>query len=78
MYMRLVGYAADKISIITTYNGQKALIRDVLNTRCRDNPLFGLPRDVSTVDKFQGEQNDCTSFLFFGGKGEGENMCVWG
>ena len=70
MYMRLVGYAADKISIITTYNGQKALIRDVLNTRCRDNPLFGLPRDVSTVDKFQGEQNDCKSFFFlFGGGG---------
>ena len=29
-YMRLRGYPADKISILTTYNGQKALIRDVV------------------------------------------------
>ncbi|PIO70648.1 hypothetical protein TELCIR_07489 [Teladorsagia circumcincta] len=34
-YMRIIGYPADKISIITTYNGQ-----------------------VSTVDKYQGQQND--------------------
>jgi len=30
MYMRLCGYPAAKISILTTYNGQKHLIRDVL------------------------------------------------
>ena len=30
MYMRLLGYPANKISILTTYNGQKHLIRDVL------------------------------------------------
>ena len=57
-YMRLLGYPASKISILTTYAGQRALIRDVLNHRCKDNNLFGLPRHVSTVDKFQGEQND--------------------
>lgn len=33
MYMRLLGYPADKISILTTYNGQKHLIRDVINIR---------------------------------------------
>jgi intron-binding protein aquarius len=43
---------------LTTYNGQKALIDDVLERRCRWNPLFGLPKHVSTVDKFQGQQND--------------------
>ncbi|KAJ3416779.1 hypothetical protein HDV05_000153 [Chytridiales sp. JEL 0842] len=57
-YMRLIGYPAERISILTTYNGQKALIDDVLERRCRWNPLFGLPKHVSTVDKFQGQQND--------------------
>ena len=58
-YMRLLGYPASKISILTTYAGQRALIRDVLNHRCARNRLFGLPRIVTTVDKYQGEQNDC-------------------
>lgn len=58
-YMRLLGYAGSKISILTTYAGQKALIRDVLAHRCKGNRLFGLPRIVTTVDKYQGEQNDC-------------------
>jgi len=59
MYMRLLGYPQHKISILTTYAGQRALIKDVLNHRCKDNRLFGLPRIVATVDKYQGEQNDC-------------------
>lgn len=59
MYMRLLGYPASKISILTTYAGQRALIKDVLNHRCKGNRLFGLPRIVATVDKYQGEQNDC-------------------
>ena len=59
-YMRLLGYPASSISIITTYAGQRALIRDVLSHRCAKNRLFGLPRIVTTVDKYQGEQNDCT------------------
>lgn len=46
MYMRLLGYPAEKISILTTYNGQKFLIRDVLNKRCAKNPLLGLPMKV--------------------------------
>ena len=58
-YMRLLGYQASSISILTTYAGQRALIRDVLNHRCARNRLFGLPRIVTTVDKYQGEQNDC-------------------
>ncbi|KAF2267921.1 hypothetical protein CC78DRAFT_558549 [Lojkania enalia] len=58
MYMRLLGYPATKISILTTYAGQRALIKDVLNHRCKGNRLFGLPRIVATVDKYQGEQND--------------------
>jgi len=57
-YMRLLGYPARSISILTTYAGQKALIHDVLDHRCKGNRLFGLPRIVTTVDKYQGEQND--------------------
>ncbi|KAI9872843.1 MAG: hypothetical protein M1830_001128 [Pleopsidium flavum] len=57
-YMRLLGYPASRISILTTYAGQRSLIKDVLNHRCAKNRLFGLPRIVTTVDKYQGEQND--------------------
>ncbi|CAI9102844.1 OLC1v1001193C1 [Oldenlandia corymbosa var. corymbosa] len=58
MYMRLLGYPANKISILTTYNGQKFLIRDVINRRCMPYSFIGPPSKVTTVDKFQGQQND--------------------
>ncbi|XP_058724177.1 uncharacterized protein LOC131595734 isoform X2 [Vicia villosa] len=58
IYMRLLGYPANKISILTTYNGQKLLIRDVINRRCVPYNFIGPPSKVSTVDKFQGQQND--------------------
>ncbi|KAJ2944746.1 hypothetical protein O0L34_g1634 [Tuta absoluta] len=58
MYMRLVGWPAERISILTTYNGQKHLIRDVIDKRCAGNPLIGRPHKVTTVDKYQGQQND--------------------
>ena len=47
MYMRLIGWPAEKISILTTYNGQKHLIRDVIAKRCAGNPLIGYPHKVS-------------------------------
>jgi intron-binding protein aquarius len=55
-YMRLLGYPREKISILTTYNGQRKLIYDVAQRRCT-SPVFGVPI-VSTVDKYQGQQND--------------------
>jgi len=58
MYMRLQGIAASRISIITTYNGQKDLITDVVAQRCSWSPLFGSPAKIATTDKFQGQQND--------------------
>lgn len=58
MYMRLLGYNNEKISILTTYNGQKHLIRDVVKMRCGNNPLIGWPYKITTVDKYQGQQND--------------------
>jgi len=57
-YMRILGYPAEKISIITTYNGQAQLLRDVVERRCAQNPLIGAPHKISTVDKYQGQQND--------------------
>lgn len=58
MYMRILGYPASRISILTTYNGQKRLIRDVVEARCASNRLFGRPHRISTVDRYQGQQND--------------------
>lgn len=46
MYMRLLGYPAEKISILTTYNGQKHLIRDVIKQRCGRNQFIGTPHKV--------------------------------
>ncbi|PVU89006.1 hypothetical protein BB561_005611 [Smittium simulii] len=56
-YMRLIGYPLETIAILTTYNGQKELILDILNLRCKSNSLFGLPT-VSTIDQYQGMQKD--------------------
>ncbi|KAF7260530.1 hypothetical protein EG68_01763 [Paragonimus skrjabini miyazakii] len=58
MYMRILGYPAERITILTTYNGQKHLIRDVISARCANNPLLGSPDKITTVDRFQGQQND--------------------
>lgn len=58
-YMRLLGYPASKISILTTYAGQRALVKDILAFRCENEAIFGMPKIVTTVDKYQGEQNDC-------------------
>ena len=44
------------------YNGQKHLIRDVIARRCcysqEASAMFGEPARVTTVDRFQGQQND--------------------
>jgi intron-binding protein aquarius len=57
-YMRLLGYSANSIVILTTYNGQKALIKDVIARRCANFPIFGEPGKIETVDAFQGQQAD--------------------
>jgi intron-binding protein aquarius len=58
-YMVLIGYPPLSISILTTYNGQKELISDILSQRCgQGTPMFGIqPRAVSTVDQYQGQQS---------------------
>ena len=51
-YMRLRGYPAEKISVLTTYNGQKALLRDVIERRCAGHPAFGRPLKVPLLPYF--------------------------
>jgi len=59
-YMVLIGYPPERISILTTYNGQRGLIEDIVSQRCGNGtPLAGIrPQSISTVDKYQGQQND--------------------
>lgn len=59
-FMVMLGYSPAKISVLTTYNGQKELILDILKQRCgQGTPFAGLsPKTVSTVDQYQGQQND--------------------
>ena len=59
-YMVLIGHEPSRISILAAYNGQKNLIEDVLSQRCGSGtPLEGIrPAAVSTVDQYQGQQND--------------------
>eukprot|EP01130_Rhizamoeba_saxonica_P016379 TRINITY_DN7564_c0_g1_i1.p1 TRINITY_DN7564_c0_g1~~TRINITY_DN7564_c0_g1_i1.p1 ORF type:complete len:1263 (-),score=293.44 TRINITY_DN7564_c0_g1_i1:334-4095(-) len=63
MFMRLVGYPAKSITILSTYNGQKNLIRDIVNKKCKNDPRFGYPSKITTVDRYQGQQNDCNVLL---------------
>jgi intron-binding protein aquarius len=68
-YLRTVGYPASKISILTTYKGQKDLIRDILNRRCVPLPQYGMPGKLSTVDKYQVDKfcvrNGLVVLIFF-------------
>ena len=58
MYMCIQGYNPEKITILTTYNGQKALIKDIIKKKCAWNPNFKQPNKITTVDRYQGQQND--------------------
>ena len=49
MYMRLRGYPAAQISILSPYNGQVALLRDVVERRCAQHPAFGRPHKVRSL-----------------------------
>ncbi|GFE55811.1 intron-binding aquarius protein [Babesia ovis] len=58
MYMRLCGYSNEDIVILCAYNGQKALVDDIVKHKCSWNPKIKAPRAVATIDKFQGRQSD--------------------
>lgn len=61
-YMRLLGYPRERITILSAYMGQKKLIEEIIQERCTSSSIlrrvFGAPSSVSTVDQYQGEQND--------------------
>lgn len=57
MFMCLSGYSPSSISILTTYNAQKELIKEIYNKKCTWNKLFEGIGKISTVDKYQGQQN---------------------
>ncbi|XP_065220934.1 LOW QUALITY PROTEIN: NFX1-type zinc finger-containing protein 1-like [Planococcus citri] len=52
-YLLLQGYAADQITILTTYTGQMFLLREMK----RDHAIMKNIK-VIVVDKYQGEEND--------------------
>ena len=64
-YLLQQGYKADQIALLTTYTGQMYAIRDCLqeedaireSLRAENDPSVGCVR-VTTVDNFQGEEND--------------------
>ncbi len=65
-FLRSIGHPASSISILTTYKGQKNLIRDILARRCAPLAQYGLPGKLSTVDKYQvsgGERCSGVNFL---------------
>ena len=64
-YLLQQGYKADQITLLTTYTGQMYAIRDCLqeedaireSLKAENDPSVGCVR-VTTVDNFQGEEND--------------------
>ena len=58
MYMCLVGYNPENITILCAYNGQKELIKEIYNKKCTWNKLFNGIGKICTIDKYQGQQND--------------------
>lgn len=63
-FLRLCGVPAHRITMLTTYNGQRHLLNDVVKARCAAYPIFGEPAHISTVDRFQGQQNDIVLLSF--------------
>ncbi|KAA6367183.1 MAG: putative aqr protein, partial [Streblomastix strix] len=43
-------YPQEKITILAAYNGQKALLREMIEKECSFNPLYGRPSRLTTID----------------------------
>jgi hypothetical protein len=61
-YMRLCGHQSRSIVILTTYDDQVALIKDVMNLRCVDSVHFGKPAEICTMEQFVGREADIVLF----------------
>ncbi|KAL0209473.1 hypothetical protein RCL1_008311 [Eukaryota sp. TZLM3-RCL] len=59
MYLRLIGHSSQSISVLTSYSGQRDLLIDVFKHRLKKySSFYEFPAHVSTIDSFQGRQND--------------------
>ncbi|KAK2940293.1 putative RNA helicase aquarius [Blattamonas nauphoetae] len=56
-YLRLIGHPPHTISILTPYNGQRALIRDIVQ-RSAAHKDFGRPHKITTISCLQGCKDD--------------------
>jgi intron-binding protein aquarius len=56
-YMLAVGYAPSRITVLTTYNAQRELLQRLLHRDTSSGKGKAICK-VSTVDNFQGQQND--------------------
>ena len=56
MFLRLKGCPKEDITILTSYNGQRLLIEDILKARC-SSELFGSPSSLTTIDQYQSQEN---------------------
>lgn len=56
-YMLAIGYNAERIAILATYNAQKELLQRLLRRSSSESKSLQKCK-VSTVDRFQGQQND--------------------
>ena len=57
LYLLRQGHQSSQITILTTYTGQMFVIRDLVKSRKTEFPHGLVPR-VSSIDNFQGEEND--------------------
>ncbi|KAK2943121.1 putative RNA helicase aquarius [Blattamonas nauphoetae] len=57
-YLRLIGHPPHTISILTPYNGQRALIRDIVQRECAAHKDFGRPHKITTISCLQGCKDD--------------------
>jgi intron-binding protein aquarius len=55
LLLRLKGVRAESITVLCAYNGQRMLIEDIM--RAKSNDVFGRPREITTIDQFQGMSN---------------------
>ncbi|EEB07625.2 complexed with Cdc5 protein Cwf11 [Schizosaccharomyces japonicus yFS275] len=57
-YMRMLGYPKEKIAILTLFDGQKALLSDIVKARCDQNSFFGSPLILDNVTTYGGRAVD--------------------
>ncbi|KAK2943110.1 putative RNA helicase aquarius [Blattamonas nauphoetae] len=57
-YLRLIGHPPHSISILTPYNGQRALIRDIVQRECAAHKDFGRPHKITTISCLEGCKDD--------------------